>query len=375
VAFEAIKSGPKGSAGAPAKPQGIATSGALGLTSLLDSLDDLSDTLSRRAYEMFAEAMPDTRQWTEGQVQTFIEQAKGRFGAVLAVVEQGAQVDEALAQDLEAVGTEAARAGSSLPHLLLVLRISRDLLIDSAIRMTVGNEKLLQEFQARLLPAIDRLSDAIATGFWSGTTDEIESRYDQVATLIDGMSYGVYEADLDGVVVFANAALADVVDRRGAQLVGGQLVDIFKPAGGGASVSSLFNDSSTTHNVQLRVMTDTRRVVELDVHTVVRRDVEGHAIGFAGVVRPITPEQSRSEQDVAGQQTAAPVAGAGGGSTVSAPQLEDVRRTLEALRRAGEFMVQHSEDLQAPQIAKGGEAIRQQVSRISSVLDAISNGV
>jgi len=57
-----------------------------------------------------------------------------RIGPVLGQVpaQVMAEVDEALVDDLQEVGASAASAGSPLPQLLVILRISRELLVQPA---------------------------------------------------------------------------------------------------------------------------------------------------------------------------------------------------------------------------------------------------
>jgi len=79
---------------------------------LLDALDGKSDEMARRAFDIFATVFPEATRWSMSEQAKFIEQARGRFEAILAVTGQGAEVDEALVGDLQDVGAGAAWAGS-----------------------------------------------------------------------------------------------------------------------------------------------------------------------------------------------------------------------------------------------------------------------
>ena len=92
---------------------------------LLNALDVRSEDMARRAYAAFCIAYPEASGWTLGEQGRFIEQARKRFEAILAVTSQGQEVGESLVGDLEEVGASAAWAGSSLPQLLVIIRISQ----------------------------------------------------------------------------------------------------------------------------------------------------------------------------------------------------------------------------------------------------------
>src|SRR5581483_8515013 len=102
---------------------------------LLDALDGKSDEMARRAFDIFATAFPEATGWSLAEQARFIDQARSRFEAILAVTGQGAEVDEALVGDLQDVGASAAWEGSPLPQLLVVLRISRDLVVQTAVEL------------------------------------------------------------------------------------------------------------------------------------------------------------------------------------------------------------------------------------------------
>jgi len=56
----------------------------------------LENTVVLTAFDIFATVFPEANGWTITEQAKFIEQAKGRFEAILAVTGQGAEVDEAL---------------------------------------------------------------------------------------------------------------------------------------------------------------------------------------------------------------------------------------------------------------------------------------
>ena len=78
-----------GDEGEPADPQ-----------ALLEALDGRSEEMARRAFDIFSAAFPEASSWGLKERARFIEQARNRFEAILAVTGQGEEVDEAGVRDL-----------------------------------------------------------------------------------------------------------------------------------------------------------------------------------------------------------------------------------------------------------------------------------
>ena len=115
--------------------QGVEAPGAAQPDAMLDALAELLDDMAEQAYDIFATLFPEARKWSPSDHQRFVEQAKGRSEAILAVSRHGFDVDEALASDLQSVGAAAAWDGAPLPQLLVALRVSRDLLVQTAVEV------------------------------------------------------------------------------------------------------------------------------------------------------------------------------------------------------------------------------------------------
>src|SRR5438128_4939992 len=197
---------------------------------LLDALDGRSEEMARRAFDIFTTVFPEATGWTLSEQARFIDQARKRFEAILAVTGQGEEVDEALVGDLQDVGASAAWSGSPLPQLLVVLRISRDLVVQTAIELAEERGRhwglALSLLLTRVLPAMDRLTDAIAQGYWAavvGREEEARARYENV---VEHASDGIYEVDLHGIVQYANPSLAVIVGRPLEELQDAQLDDV-----------------------------------------------------------------------------------------------------------------------------------------------------
>ncbi len=156
---------------------------------LFDALDGRSSEMARRAFELFQTVFPESSSWGEAEQARFIDQARGRFEAILAITLHGDDVD--LAEEMAVVGAAAAETGSSLPQLLVVLRISRDLVVATAVEVAEERGRhwglALSLLLTRVLPAVDRLTDAIAQGYWAAVIardEEIDAQKSEFLGLI-----------------------------------------------------------------------------------------------------------------------------------------------------------------------------------------------
>ncbi|HSH60375.1 MAG TPA: PAS domain-containing protein, partial [Acidimicrobiales bacterium] len=260
--------------------------------SMLDALGGLLDEMAEQSYEIFATLFPEAREWSHADHQRFVKQAKDRFEAILAVSRHGFDVDEALASDLQNVGAAAAWDGAPLPQLLVAMRISRDLLVQTAVDLAeerghqggLGLSLLLTQ----VLPSTDRLTDSLAKGYWSAVVSrqkEARARYEHV---VEHASDGVYEVNLDGRIQYCNPQLGLILGRRRLdELEGSLLSEVMMPIGSGSVPDALLRPAHGAEHVEVTIARPdgVRRV--LDVRTVAR--MEGHElVGFQGVVRDVT---------------------------------------------------------------------------------------
>lgn len=324
---------------------------------LMESLQQRTDELANQAYDRFVRVIPDARQWTDEQKHTFIGQAKSRFDAILSVMTQGTQVDNALRRDLEEVGSSAAWAGTSLPHLLLVLRISRDLLLQFALRLAdqrgASLNASLGAFSARMLPAIDRLTDALSDGFWGAKLDQQQEEWHRLANLVEASPYGVYEADLDGNLRFSNPSFALLVGERPGTLFGRSVLDLVRK-GDDSSISALINEPAKgVDHIEVEIRTpEGAQLVAID--TVVRK-VNDKVVGFGGIIR---------RKDAVGN--AAPV-----DTSSMVPEVEELRRSLGMLGEAGKFLEMHAERMTHDRVAQAGVSITRQSKRMVNIVEQL----
>jgi len=328
---------------------------------LLAALDGRSEEMARRAFDIFSGVFPEAQSWSLRQQARFIDQAKGRFEAILAVTGQGAEVDEALVDDLQEVGAAAAWDGSPLPQLLVVLRISRDLVVQTAVELAEergGHWGLaLSLLLTRVLPAIDRLTDALAQGYWAAMINrqqEARARYEHV---VEHSSDGIYEIDLGGTIQYANPSLALILGVTDDDLKGAELASVMTPV---TPAPELDPDGTPgtagprRFEVKVTRADGVRRV--LDVRTVPRYD-DGELVGFQGVVSDVT-----AAHDVEREK-----------NEFMALVTNDLRTPLSTILGLASTL-EESETPPAPErIRRVGSSIRGQVERMMRLADDLSD--
>ena len=324
---------------------------------LLADLDARSDEMANRAFEIFAAVVSEARQWTAEERGRFVAQAKSRFEAILAVTGQGAQVDQALVNDLEEVGAAAAWSGSPLPQLLVVLRISRDLVVQTAVELAEergGRWGLaLSLLLTRVLPAMDRMIDALAQGYWGAVMareEEASARYEHV---VEHSSDGIWEADLDGRISYANPAFGVIVGLDPEELDGVALTDLFPSPSSGVTLDVLTPTEASPgepFEVSVRRPDGVRRVLAVRVQP---RLAEDQVVGFQGVARDTT-----ALHDLEAEK-----------NEFLALVTHDIRTPLSTIVGMGATLETHSDELTAERISRMGEAVRRQAERISRLAD------
>lgn len=327
---------------------------------LLDALDGRAAEMARRAFQIFATVFPEAEGWTLRQQTSFIEQARGRFEAILSVTAQGADVDAGLFDDLREVGSSAARAGSPLPQLLVILRISRDLVVQTAIELAESGGRhaglALSLVLTRILPAMDRLTDAVAQGYWEATLQREEEALARYRHVVERASDGVYEADLEGCISYANPAFAVIVGRRLSGLVGAQLSEVIRPVDPSDTVDELLTAAPNPRVVHLAIARadGVRRLIS--VQPSVRREND-QLVGYQGMVRDETVEEEL-EADRA---------------EFAALLRNDLRGPLATIVGLGATLESHADEMSPSHAAAVGRSIRTQVERVSRLADDLSD--
>jgi PAS domain S-box-containing protein len=321
---------------------------ALDPDSLFGALDDRAGSMARRAHDLFVSFFPEAAAWGSGQQARFIEDAKARFEAILAVASLGDDVDETLMAELESVGAEAAESGAPLLEILAVLRISRDLIVQTAVEVAEERGRhwglALSLVLTRVLPALDRLTDAVARGHWQAVMTAREEGRARYANVVERSTDGVYEVDLLGRIRYANASLAVILGRRLDELIGARLVDVLDPA----TQLNVLDDHQS--EVAIRRADGVVRVV--DIHTV-ERLVDGEVVGHDGVIRDLTSmlrfEQLRNE--------------------FFAFLGHELRQPLTTVLGLGATLEAYGNELDTMRVQAVGEKIRQQAERMTRLAD------
>ncbi len=324
---------------------------------LLDALDGKSEEMARRAFEIFSSVFPESSAWSMTEQGRFIDQAKARFEAILAVTGQGAEVDEALVGDLQDVGASAAWAGSPLPQLLVVLRISRDLVVQTAVELAEERGRhwglALSLLLTRVLPAMDRLTDSLAQGYWAamiGREEESRARYENV---VESSSDGIYEVDLDGRIQYANPSLAIILGVGMDELEDARLGDVMRPVPGGGSLEALMQaPEGTSQRTRMTVVRpdDVRRV--LDISTMARYQ-DNELVGFEGVAHDVT-----AALDLEAEK-----------NEFMTLVTYDLRNPLTTILGLGATLESHPEELSVDHIQRMGGSIRRHAERMARLAD------
>ncbi|MGH2683876.1 MAG: PAS domain-containing sensor histidine kinase [Actinomycetota bacterium] len=331
--------------------------GSVDPQALLDALDGRAEEMARRAFDNFAAVSPDAAGWTLSQQARFIDQAKSRFEAILAVTGQGQEVDEALVGELEDVGGAAAWGGSSLPDLLLILRISRDLVVQTAVEVAEERGRhwglALSLLLTRVLPAMDRLTDALAKGYWAAIVSREEEEAARYENVVEHSSDGVYEADLDGMIQYANPSLAMILGRSLHDLEGALLPDVLQPVDPTQSIEKLLSELvEEPPRVEITIARPDGVQRELDIRPIERRS-EGEVVGFAAVVRDVTAPRELERQK----------------NEFLALITHELRQPLTTILGLGVTLESYASELPPARLERMGTSIRQQSERIARLAD------
>jgi len=323
---------------------------------LLDVLASRSDEMALRAYDIFAASVPETVLWGDEERDRFIAQSRKRFEAILAVTGQGEHVDEALVADLKQVGASAAWAGSPLPQLLVVLRISRDLVVQSAVTIAEEDGRrwglALSLLLNRVLPAMDRLTDALAQGYWSAVVGKEETDRARYEHVVESTSDGIYEIDIRGRLSYANPSLAAMVGIPVHELAGARLEEVLKVMGDASVLDRLTAGTDVALEESLEVLRADGVSRELSVLTFPRHE-DGMVVGYQGIVRDVT----------AGRRTERAK------NEFLALVTHDLRTPITTILGLAVTLEAYAGELPVERLRRTGHSIRLQAERISRLAD------
>ncbi len=327
--------------------------------SLLGDLARSAGLMAEQVLESYLDACPDAQGWGRDRRNRFVTEASARFEAVLALVEAGDDVDEDLLVQLGEVGAGAARSGIGLPEVLITIRISRDVVVQTALAL--GRDRgadptdALASLLGRTLPAVDRLTDAVASGYWRAAVDiraEIAGRYE---VLVEHATDAIAEIDPGGCIRYANPAFGRMVGRSRHQLVGVQARHLASFAEG-PDVDDLLGPERTDawQELRFRRLDGIERLVQARV---VDRRVGGELMGYLGVMRDVT-----AERDLARHKDA----------FVDLVSVE-LRNPLAVVLGLGITLETYAGDLDHTRVARIGKAIRSHAERIARLTDDLAD--
>jgi PAS domain S-box-containing protein len=324
---------------------------------LLDALDGRAGEMAQRAYEVFAGVFPEASRWPDPQRERFLDHARSRFEAILAVTSLGDDVDEVLVGELAGVGGEAARAGTPLPEVLVTLRISRDLVVQTAVEVAEARGKrwglALSLVLTRVLPALDRLTDAIATGYWAQVVAAEEEGFAHYAAVVEHATDGVFELDPDGVLRYANPALSTLLGTGGADLVGRDVSELVRPADPAGRLEELVDPETAPDGwVELRARRadGVERILQVRIHSRTRAD---GTVGYAGVVRDVTADRELTRQK----------------DDFLAVMTQELRNPVTTVLGLGVTLESYASELSAERVERMGRTIHKQAERIARLAD------
>lgn len=323
---------------------------------LLRALDGQSAHMAERAFEVFAGVFPEARDWPGEQRARFVEHARSRFEAILAVAGMGDAVDDELTAELADVGRSAARAGTPLPEVLVMLRISRDLVVQTAVEVAESSGRrwglALSLLLTQVLPALDRLTDAIATGYWEAVVAAEEESWARYEAVVEHATDGVFEVDPGGIMRYANPALSVLLGRPHDAVLGRQLTELLVPSDPSQRLEELIEASRLDDWIELRARRGdgVDRVFQIRLH---ERRSDHETIGRAGVVRDVT-----ADRDLARQK-----------DDFLALMTQELRQPLTTVLGLGITLDTYAAELTPDRVARMGRSIHQHAERIARLAD------
>lgn len=329
----------------------VADSGA---EEILDAVENSVAEMARRAADVVSGVFPEAAEWSETQRSRFEHQTRRRFEAIVALT-RAEGTDDELLSDLADAGGAAAFAGAPLPQVLLTLRISRDLLVQSAVSAAeeLGREwgLALAVVLTRVLPVLDRLSDTVARGWWSAVMTREQEAFSRYEHVVEHSANGVYEVDLDGAVIYANPMMAHICGHEPSTLVGRDLVEVLPPTDASAGLD-VFRTPTVAGWRPLRVLRADGVARDVLLQVTARTD-EGRTVGFDGIIRDVTAERALERQK----------------EEFLVLITQELRQPLTTILGLGVTLELHADELPRDRMANMGRSIHLQSERIARLAD------
>ncbi|MBA2281156.1 MAG: PAS domain S-box protein, partial [Acidimicrobiia bacterium] len=268
----------------PAWPLSV-EDGAFDASELVAALEGRAVEIGNRALALLATLLPEAAGYDDAQRARFLTEAVDRIEAIIALCARGPQGGEPIELDLAEIGADAAHAGVALPGVLLALRLSRDVVVQTAIEISEARGRhwglALSVVLNRVLPAIDRLADAAARGYWEAVLEIEAESLERYRNVVEQATDGVFELDESGVVRYGNRAFGALLGLRTDALVGFPIPALLGPFELGAAES------------EVRVRRDDGAELTLLLRQF-ERVREGVVVGWDAVARDVTGDPTRA---------------------------------------------------------------------------------
>ncbi len=313
---------------------------------LLDDLTQRSGDMARRAVDLLIAAFPEYQEWTEDRREGFERETRHRLEAIIGVAMFAPDVDDSVFDEFAQVGAEVAWTGAPLTELLLVLRISRDLVVQTAVEVAEDRGRhwglALSVVLTRVLPALDRLVDAVARGYWEAVIHREAEALERFANVVEQASDGVFEINPGGVITYVNNALCVILGRNPGELLGERLTEVL-----GIPEALLVDGLS---EVEIRRGDGVLRRLELRL---VERRRGGAITGRDGVVRDLSAavQAERLRNDLLALLT------------------EELRQPLTVVLGLAATLATYGEEMGADRAVGVGQRIRAQAERMARLVD------
>lgn len=324
-----------------------------GADEILRALDAAVPEMARRAADIVGGLFSESHEWARHDRTAFEQAAVRRFQAILTVTRAPVAADDLL-DDLAEAGGAAAFAGAPLPQVLLTLRVSRDLLVQTAVSAAeeLGREwsLALAVVLTRVLPVLDKLTDTVARGYWSAVGVREQEAFARFEHVVEHTANGIYEVDVEGRLRYANPRMRTICGAGVEQLLDRDLATLLPPVV--AEDLDVFRTPTDAGWRPVRVLRGDG--VERDLLLqITERTVEGVLVGFDGVVRDVSAEVALEAQKRAFVELVA----------------DEVRQPLHTIIGLGATLEAHADELPRARMERMGRSIHIQAERIARLTD------